>query len=52
MFTRTLLGYPIVALCHGDPATLDLQDQFLHDLQKFLDSRNVRVRQLMAMIWV
>ena len=29
----TSLGYPVVALYHGDPAALDLQDWLSHVLQ-------------------
>ena len=32
--TGTPLGYVVVALCHGDPAALGLQDQPLHVLQQ------------------
>ena len=35
--TRTPFGYPVVALCHGDPAALALQDQPLQTLQHFID---------------
>jgi hypothetical protein len=31
------LGYHIVALCHGDPASLDIQDWPFHALQLFID---------------
>ena len=30
--TRTPLSYPVAALCHGDPAALDLQDWPLHEI--------------------
>ena len=31
LLTETPLGYPVVALCHGDPTALDLQDgPFIH----------------------
>ena len=30
------LGYPVVALCHRDPAALDLQDWLLHALQPLI----------------
>jgi hypothetical protein len=32
---RTPLRDPVVALCHGDPAALDLQGQQFHMLQQF-----------------
>ena len=32
ILTGTPLGYPVVALCHGDPAALDLQGQSLYAL--------------------
>jgi hypothetical protein len=35
--TRIPLGYPVVALCHRDPAALDLQDWLLHALQQCID---------------
>ena len=41
--TGTPLGYPIVALCHGDPVALDLQVQSLHTLQQFIDEVDVWV---------
>jgi hypothetical protein len=38
-----LLGYPIVALCHGDPAALDLQNWPLHTLQQLIDEVDVGI---------
>lgn len=37
VLTESPLGYPVVVLCHGDPATLDLQDWLLHTLQQIID---------------
>jgi hypothetical protein len=31
------LRNPVVALCHGDPAALDLQDLPFHTFQQFID---------------
>ena len=50
--TRTPLRYPVVALCHGDPAALDLQDWPLHMLQQFIDEVDVEVGQFKALDWV
>ena len=47
ILTGTPLGYPVVALCHGDPAALDLHDQSLHTLKQFIDG--VDVGQLKAL---
>lgn len=41
--TGTLLRYPVVALCHGDPAALDLQDPPLHLPQQLIDGVDVGV---------
>ena len=30
-------GYPVVALCHGDPSTLEQQDWLFHVSQPFTD---------------
>lgn len=35
--TGNSLRYPVVALCHGCPAALDLQVQSFHILRKFID---------------
>lgn len=35
------LIYPVISLCHGDPAVLDLQDQSLHMLQLIIDGIDV-----------
>lgn len=34
---RTPLGYPVAALCHGNPADLDLQGLILLTSQQFID---------------
>ena len=39
----------VVALCHGDPAALVLQDQRLQMLQQFIDGVYVGVGQLQAL---
>ena len=49
ILTRTPLGYPVVALCCGDPVTLNLQDWPLHILQQFINGINVGVSQLKAL---
>jgi hypothetical protein len=36
----------VVALCHGDPVALDLQDQHLLVHQQFIDGEGVGVGQL------
>jgi len=41
--------YPVVALCYGDPAALDLQDQPLRVLQQLTDEVDVRVDPLRAL---
>jgi len=41
-------SYPAVALCHGDPAALDLQDWPLHMLQHLTDGVDFGVSQLKA----
>ena len=43
---RTALGYPVVSLCHGDHAALDLQDLPLHMPQQCIDVVDVEVNQL------
>ena len=47
--TRIPLRYPVVALCHGGPAALDLQDWSLHSLQQFIDGVDVVVGRLRAL---
>jgi len=42
----TPIRYPVVALCHGDPATLDLQDWPFHMPQKIIDGIDIRMGQL------
>ena len=49
ILTGTSLRYPVVALCHGDPAALDLQERPLHMLQQFIDGTDVGVGQLKAL---
>ena len=49
ILTKSPLGYPAVALCHEDPAALDLQDWSLHTLQQFIDRVDVGVGQLKAL---
>lgn len=39
----------IAATCHGNPEALDLHDQSLHSLQKFLKEVNVGVGQFKAL---
>ena len=39
------LGYPVVALCHGDPAALDLQDWLFHGTQPFTDDIDLGIGQ-------
>ena len=48
IFTRTALGYPVVALCPRDPEFLDVQDCPLHPLQQFIDGIDVGLRRLRA----
>ena len=38
--------YPVVALCHGDPVALELQDWSLHVLQQIIDGVDVGAGQL------
>ena len=49
ILTGTPLGRPVVALYHGDPATLDLQDQPRHSLQHIINGVGVGVGQLRAL---
>ena len=48
ILTGTPLGYFAVALCHGGPAALILQDQPLHMLQRAIDAVDDGVEQLRA----
>ena len=50
MLKGTPLRYPVVALCHGGPAALDLQDQPLHVLQQFIDE--VRFWSGLTQYWI
>ena len=43
------LCYPAAAVCHGDPATLDLHNWPLHRLQLFIDEVDTRLGPLMAL---
>jgi hypothetical protein len=47
--SRTPLAHPIVALYHGKPAALDLQDQHLHTLQQIIDGADIGVGRLKAL---
>ena len=49
MLTRTPPSYPVVALCHGDPAALEQQDWPLLDSQPFTNDIDVGVGQLRAL---
>ena len=49
VLTGTPLRYPVVALCHGDPAALDELDQSCHVLQQFIDEVDAEVGQLKAL---
>ena len=42
-------GYPVVALCHGDLAGFDQQDQPFHTPQQFTDDIDVGMSQLKAL---
>jgi hypothetical protein len=44
--------YPVVALCRGDSAALNLEDLTLHIVQQFIDRVDVAVSQLKALICV
>ena len=46
VLTGTPLGYPVVALCHGYPEALDLQDWPFLTLQEFIDEIDFGVSQL------
>lgn len=46
----TLLGYPVVALCHEEPAALDQQDQSLHVIQQVIDEVDAGPGQLIALV--
>jgi hypothetical protein len=47
--TGTSLGLLSDTVCHRDPVVLDLQDQPLHALQKFIDGEDVGVGLLKAL---
>ena len=42
-------SYPVVALCHGDPAALDQQDWPFHVPQPVMDDVDFGVGQLKAL---
>ena len=44
----TPFGYPVVALCHGDPVALELQGQPYHMLQQLINEVGFGVGQLKA----
>jgi hypothetical protein len=46
-----LLCYPVAALCHGDPAPLDLQDWLLHLLQHCIQGKMFRWANWKLWIW-
>ena len=46
-----LLTYPIVALCHGDPLFLDVEDWPLHAFQQYINRVDVLVGQFKSWIW-
>ena len=45
---RTPPGYPVVALCHGDPAALEQQDWTFHVSQPFFSDIDFGVGHLRA----
>jgi hypothetical protein len=45
----TPVRYPVVVLCHRDPAALDLQDPSFHMLQLIIDGVDAGVRQPKAL---
>ena len=49
ILTRTPPKYSVVALCHGDPASLDQQDWPFHMLQQIIDGVDFGVGQLRAL---
>lgn len=49
MPTGSFLRYPVVALCHGDPAAFLLQDQPLLTLQQFTGDADAGLGQLKAL---
>jgi hypothetical protein len=44
-----LLGYPVVALCCGGLASLDLEDQLVPERQQLINGVDVEVNQLKAL---
>ena len=44
------LGYPVVALCYGDPKALAKQGQTFHELQKIISRVDVGVGKLRALV--
>ena len=49
ILSQVPLRCPAVALCHGDPTALVLQDQLLYKLQQFIYGVDGRVDQLKAL---
>ena len=49
MLTETPLRYSTAALCHEDPASLDLQNWLLYVRQLFIDGVAVALGQLKAL---
>ena len=49
ILTGTPLRHRVVALGHGAPAALDLQDWTVHTLQQFIDGVDVGVNRLKAL---
>ena len=45
----TPFRYPVVTLCYGDTAALDLQNQTFYVLQEIIDGVDVVVRQFKAL---
>ena len=47
------LGYPVISLCHGDPAALVLHDWPLHVIQQFTDEVAIGVgTKFQIWVWV
>ena len=49
IFAGTPPSYPVVALCLGDPPTLDQQDWPFHAFQQFTDDVDLGMGQLKAL---
>ena len=50
ILTKTSPGYPVVALCHGDPAALEQRDWLFHASQPFADDIELAVGQFAALL--